>query len=204
MVPVHAPQRGAHVLDVETLDVYWGAEGVDHEAMRVSCAVVHDVASARDLAFACQPLAGTERLESLFHFLEACRSEGCTLVGHGIRGFDWPILAWEFQARGLVKDARAWHPAAARLVDTMEALHAKLGWRPSLEALARHNLGEGKLMAGALAPGLWREGRHEEVVGYCRKDVALTLRIWQKGRAEGRLKVEELEDGTPHDVEVAW
>jgi DEAD/DEAH box helicase domain-containing protein len=207
---VHPPRRGEHVLDVETLALSadlpngWG----DMHAMRVSCCVLHDVATARDYVFAAEPvpgaIPGTRPLEGLYWFLEGCRSEGCTLVGHNIRSFDWEVLAGEFAARGLLADRRAYHAGSARLVDTLGMLHARLGWRPSLQTLAVHNLGEGKSMDGALAPSLWRQGLRREVIAYCRRDVELTRRVWQKGRAEGRVAVERLPDGSLGYVQVEW
>lgn len=207
---VHPRARGEHVLDVETL---WLSHEVPggwdaRHALRVSCAVLHDVAQGRDLVFAAEPVPGsvpgTRPLEGLYHFLEACRSEGCTLVGHNIRAFDWEVLAGEFEARGLVGHRGAWGPAAARLLDTMATLQARLGWRPSLEALALHNLGEAKSMPSALAPALWRRGERREVIAYCRRDVDLTRRLWLKGRAERRLAVQRFPDGSLRWVEVDW
>lgn len=48
-----------------------------------------------------------------------------------------------------------------------------------LDVIARHTLGEGKLLAdGALAPTKWRDGRIGEVVSYCWKDVELLRKLW--------------------------
>jgi DEAD/DEAH box helicase domain-containing protein len=206
---VHPAHRGEHVLDVET---YWpraeDAPGpgvpLDVGGMRVSCCVVHDVGSGRDLAFAAEPVPGAASLEALYAFLEACRSEGCTLVGHNVRAFDWEVLAREFAARGLLRDPRAWSPGAARLVDTLASLQARLGWRPSLQVLAWHNFREGKTLEGWQAPQLWAQGRREEVIAYCAKDVDLTRRVWQRGRAEGSVAVDVRDDGAPVLVPVDW
>ena len=203
---MHSPGPGEHVLDVETLWLSselprgWG----DQHRMRVSCCVVHDLTSGKELVFAIDDVPGTASVEMLYHFLEACRSEGCTLVGHNLRAFDWAVLAGEFEARGLIADHRGWHPARARLVDTLATLHARLGWRPSLQSLALHNLGEGKSLDGSLAPQLWRQGRRAEVVAYCRRDVDLTRRVWQKGREHGEVVVGVGADGAEQRVAVAW
>lgn len=201
---MHPPGPGEHVLDVETLSLRWHLPEGPVTQGRISCCVVHDVGTGRDLLFAAEPVAGAHPLEHLFHFLEACRSEGCTIVGHNLRGFDWGMLAAEFEARGLIGPRHTWGPGAAKLVDTLAMLHARLGWRPSLQLLAWHNLGEGKSGNGADAPGLWQRGRHREVLEYCRKDVELTRRVWQKGRAEGRVVVDRRPDGTPVHAEVQW
>lgn len=207
--PVHPPSRGEHVLDVET---YWPRPGeapevgmpLDLSAMRVSCCVVHDLGTGRDLAFAAERVEGAHTLEALYFFLEACRSEGCSIVGHNLRGFDWEVLAAEFEARGLVPHRAQWGPGAARLVDTLAALHQRLGWRPSLQLLAWHNLGETKSMSGADAPAAWRAGKRQEVIAHCRRDVDLTRRVWERGRAEGRVVVDRRPDGTPVHADVQW
>ncbi|MCA1813742.1 MAG: hypothetical protein LC624_07310 [Halobacteriales archaeon] len=126
---MHPPQAGEHVLDVETL---WLSSDLPHgfgdlRHMRVACCVLHDVGSKRTVAFTEQHMPGARSLEELYHFLEACRSEGCTLVGHNIRSFDWEVLAGEFEARGLLRHADDWGPGLARLVDTLAILHNKLG-----------------------------------------------------------------------------
>lgn len=203
---MHRAGRGEHVLDLETLWMShelperWG----DLHRMRVTCCVLHDVGPGRTWVFSKEPLPGTLTLERLYWYLEACRSEGCTVVGHNLRSFDWEVLAGEWEARGLVRDHRLWGPGAARLVDTLASLHAKLGWRPSLDSLAHHNLGEGKSMDGSLAPGLWRRGLQREVIAYCRRDVDLTSRVWLKGRAEGKVAVARRPDGTMEYVPVEW
>jgi DEAD/DEAH box helicase domain-containing protein len=194
------------VLDVETL---WLSSELpmgwaDLRRMRVACCVLHDVATRRTVTFTDERLPGARRLDELYRFLEACRSEGCTVVGHNLRAFDWEVLAGEWEARGLVARAEAWGPGAARLVDTLAMLHAKLGWRPSLQSLAEHNLGETKLLDGSLAPGLWRRGERALVAKYCRQDVELTRRLWELGRRQGRLSVGVQPDGTQGSVEVLW
>lgn len=51
----------------------------------------------------------------------------------------------------------------------------RAGYR--LEDLCRANFGEGKSGNGELAPALWQQGRHGEVIDYCLRDVMLTKRL---------------------------
>ena len=55
----------------------------------------------------------------------------------------------------------------------------------SLDAISRAN-GAAKTGHGALAPQLWQDGKHKEVIDYCLNDVVLTLKILQMG-LEGQL-----------------
>jgi DEAD/DEAH box helicase domain-containing protein len=59
------------------------------------------------------------------------------------------------------------------------------GFSYSLDAIARSN-GMAKTGSGALAPQLWQEGKHQEVINYCINDVKLTKHILELG-LEGKL-----------------
>lgn len=50
----------------------------------------------------------------------------------------------------------------------------------SLDAIARAN-GMTKTGSGALAPQLWQEGKHQEVIDYCVNDVKLTVELLNLG-----------------------
>lgn len=56
------------------------------------------------------------------------------------------------------------------------------GYSYSLDAIARAN-GMAKTGSGALAPQLWQQGRHQEVIDYCLNDVNITHEILKLGLA---------------------
>lgn len=203
---MHPPRASTHVLDIETLSLsHEHTHGWEEKHnFGVAVCAVFDVDSSEWHVFAEKPVGGCEDVRAFFAFVEACRSLGCTLVGHNIVNFDWTVLAGEFQKRGLIPDWRSYTPGKARLVDTLLSLYQQLGYRPSLEQLAQHNLGESKAMMGHDAPRKWKEGRHAEVVDYCKDDVEKTFKIWRLGRSTGRIVVEKRWPEGERVVEVEW
>ncbi|MBI4392880.1 MAG: hypothetical protein HY556_03650 [Euryarchaeota archaeon] len=200
---------GTHVLDVETLYLSSDLPGGwdDIAKMRVAVCVLYDLGADSLRVFSADTELG-EPLESLFSLLEQCRENGCAVIGHNILRFDWTVIAGEWRSRGLIPDVDEYLPGKARIVDTMAILYEKLGWRPSLQLLSQLNLSESKLLDAALAPVLWKSGDPESrrlVVRYCADDVLKTLKLWEKGRKQGTLKI----GGGPQnaavvDVAVAW
>ncbi len=74
---------------------------------------------------------------------------------------------------------------AVRCADMLDVIKARLGFRVSLASLAEANFGEGKSADGVQSVQWFREGRFDLIESYCRKDVELTGRLYQKGLAEG-------------------
>jgi hypothetical protein len=50
----------------------------------------------------------------------------------------------------------------------------------TLDALARANGASGKTGSGKLAPVLWQRGERQQVISYCRADVALTRHLFER------------------------
>ncbi|MFW5908914.1 MAG: hypothetical protein ACOCR8_04675, partial [Desulfosalsimonas sp.] len=63
-------------------------------------------------------------------------------------------------------------------------------YRLSLEHLARVNLGEPKSADGLQALRWWKEGRIEEIITYCKKDVEITRNLFLLGKQRGYLLFE--------------
>ncbi len=88
-------------------------------------------------------------------------------------------------------------------LDLLWEIHHRIGFRLSLDHLARMNLGESKSASGVESLAWWREGRTELVEEYCRKDVELTRRLWQLGRSQGFLLYRDHAERTVR-VPVSW
>ena len=86
------------------------------------------------------------------------------VVGFNIKRFDYEVL------RGLSDYPFRKLPT----LDILELVHARLGYRLSLDGLAAATLGAKKSAHGLQALTWWKEGKIEEITAYCRRDVELT------------------------------
>ncbi|MBI2890088.1 MAG: DEAD/DEAH box helicase [Nitrospirae bacterium] len=113
------------------------------------------------------------------------------VIGFNNHGFDYRVLG---AYTGL--DLRD----AIHSFDMLEDLKGRLGHRVSLDHLLRVNLGHGKSADGLQAVAWWKEGRRDEVVSYCKDDVAGTRDLFLLGAREGRVRIQRERLG---EVEVA-
>ena len=72
--------------------------------------------------------------------------------------------------------------------DLLERIEQKLGYRVSLDALARGTLNESKSADGVQSVKWWRQGQIDKVTEYCKKDVEITRRLYEHGCDEGYLR----------------
>lgn len=109
--------------------------------------------------------------------------------------FDLEVLS----AYGDVRDLRA------RSLDILVDLKRRLGFRVSLQNVAKATLGRGKTGSGLDAVAWWRSGDpalRQRVVEYCRMDVEILRDLVAYGRREGLVKVPS--QGKDLTVFVAW
>jgi DEAD/DEAH box helicase domain-containing protein len=99
------------------------------------------------------------------------------VIGFNVRRFDMEVLR-PYTRKDLSK---------ARIVDLLEVVKERLGFRLSLASLAEANFGESKSADGLQSVQWYREGRMDLIESYCRKDVELTGRLYQKGLDEGHV-----------------
>ncbi len=117
-----------------------------------------------------------------------------TVVGYNVLRFDYTVLS-------------AYHPTVHTLlqgktVDMLVDLSRRLGFRPSLDSVARATLGRGKAGDGLASVGWFRAGQIDKVAAYCQEDVALTRDIFYHGRQQGHVLY--LDRGRPSRVMVKW
>ena len=172
------------VLDVETrrsaAEVGGWGKACD---MGVSVAVLYDAAGDAFHTFTQDELpALCERLAELE-----------LVVGFNIARFDYAVLSgcvrFDFQA--------------LPTLDMLKEVHARLGYRLSLDHLAEHTLGAAKTAHGLQALEWWKQGRVDEIAAYCRADVALTRDLYLHGR-EHRHLVFRNKAGKLVRLPVAW
>ena len=160
------PRRFA-VLDVETRRSAAESGGWSRpDKMGVSVAVVYD--------------SGTDSFTEYeqHDILSLARDLACVdmVIGFNILRFDYKVL----------------EPHAARVdwrafptLDMLDAVHAHLSYRVSLDNLVRATLGAQKSADGLMALQWWKEGALDKIRDYCRQDVALTRDLYLFGRENG-------------------
>jgi len=96
------------------------------------------------------------------------------VVGFNIDRFDLAVLSG-YTDRDLGR---------IRTFDLLGEIHKTLGFRVSLNHLAGVNLGESKAGDGLQSLRWWKEGRIDLIEQYCKKDVEVTKRLWERGREQ--------------------
>ena len=99
------------------------------------------------------------------------------VIGFNIDRFDLAVLSG-YTDRDLGR---------IRTLDLLGSIHRSVGFRVSLNHLSEVNLGESKAGDGLQSLRWWKEGRIDLIEHYCRKDVEVTRRLWELGRAQGYL-----------------
>lgn len=102
------------------------------------------------------------------------------VVGYNVQRFDYEVL------RAYGDHRLAQSPTVDMLVD----LRRLLGWRPKLDNVAAATLGEHKSADGIAAVRWFREGLLEQVISYCKQDVAVTWKVYDFGRQNGYVQVQ--------------
>lgn len=163
-----AAPRHFGVLDVETrrAAAEVGGWGNAHK-MGVSVAVLYDSGLDDFLVYR------QEELPDLY----AALARLDLVVGFNINRFDYKVLA----------GAAPFDPRALPTLDLLERVQARLGYRLSLDTLAKATLGARKSADGLAALAWWKEGRLDEIIAYCKQDVAVTRDLYCFGRDNGYL-----------------
>ncbi len=156
------------VLDIETRRSAqevggWGRA----DRMGVSCAVLYD-SGIDDYRVYLQ-----EDVDALVQDLQ----EFDLVIGFNIERFDYKVLS------GL----SSFDFSSLPTLDLLLKVHQRLGYRLTLDSLARHTLGAAKSADGLLALKWWKEGKLDEIIKYCKQDVRVTKDLYLFGREHGFL-----------------
>jgi DEAD/DEAH box helicase domain-containing protein len=96
-------------------------------------------------------------------------------------GFDYPVLGGCLLGEYHLAAAKYIEMALkGKTIDLCIDFREALGARVSLQNVVVPTLGESKTMDGAYAPEKWRKGQCLEVIHYCRGDVSLTKKLFDK------------------------
>jgi DEAD/DEAH box helicase domain-containing protein len=135
--------------------------------MKISCAVVYD--SGND-TYAVYHESDVPKLIEHLRQLEL-------VVGFNSKRFDYRVLSGysDFPFERLPS------------LDLLEKIHQQLGFRLSLNHLAKQTLQIEKTGSGLDALRWWQQGRLDKIIEYCRMDVKITRDLFQFARDEGYL-----------------
>ncbi len=172
------------VLDIETRRSAKEVGGW-HKAdkMGVSCAVLYD---SQDDAFHDY---FQEDMEALIDDLTKCD----LVIGFNILRFDYKVLS------GLSRFDFHSLPT----LDILLKIHERLGYRLSLDHLAKETLDKAKSADGLMALEWYKQGKMDKIVEYCRQDVRVTRDLYLFGR-ENRFLVFRNKAGHQVRVPVTW
>ena len=158
-------------LDIETLDFFQDAHikalprDQQLKAMRFGCAVTYNDAADEWLEWQAHDIA------DLYAYLGYLPET--ILVGWNIKDFDWPVIC-----NHAISANSALRQCNPKFYDLFDLIRQKTGRWYSLEVIAQHNLGRGKLADGQKAAE-WLRSDDADLVAkafeYCRYDVQLTM-----------------------------
>ncbi len=115
------------------------------------------------------------------------------VIGFNLLNFDYPVL--KAYTTNRLSDLKT--------LDLLDDIYNKLGFRLGLDALASATLGANKSADGLQAIQWFREGKFEQLVAYCRDDVAITKKLYEAGRDNGFVSYVD-RDGRKKKINVAW
>ncbi len=115
------------------------------------------------------------------------------IIGFNLLNFDYQVL----------KAYTAERLSDLPTVDLLDDLYNKLGFRISLDALANATLGAKKSADGLEAIRWYRAGKIDELIAYCRDDVAITKKLFEYGRENGCVYFID-RYGRKSQVNVGW
>ncbi|MGD0626553.1 MAG: ribonuclease H-like domain-containing protein, partial [Thermodesulfobacteriota bacterium] len=138
--------------------------------MRVAAAVIYD--SQTDAFSVFQE----DRVHELIDTLKTAD----LIVGFNIADFDYNVL----------KGYSSFRFANLPTFDILQEISAQLGYRLSLNHLAHKTLNVEKSADGLQSLKWFKEGKIDEVITYCKKDVEITKDLFLFGSANGYLLFE--------------
>ncbi len=114
-----------------------------------------------------------DQLDQLIEYFKKCD----LVVGFNIKRFDFRVLSGylDFNFEKLPT------------LDILEEVHNRLGYRLSLDHLAKVTLGQKKTANGLQALLWWKQGRIRDIIDYCKKDVEITRDLFLYGQKNGYL-----------------
>jgi len=151
------------ILDIETKNSFKDVGSRNNlTLLKVSVAVVYWKPEDKYYFFSEEDM---EKLENLL-------SQAEYIIGFNTISFDLPVLQQYMKNLNLLNKKQ---------IDMMVKLEEVLGYKVSLQAVAKATLGTGKISTGLEAIKMWNEKKIEDLKEYCKEDVKLTKDIYEYG-----------------------
>jgi DEAD/DEAH box helicase domain-containing protein len=167
-------ELGRHRILIVDVETQRSAEEVggwhNKHLMRVAAAVVYDSLEDDYQTFR------EDRVHDLIEKLKA----GELVIGFNIVDFDYQVL----------KAYTTFRFQQLRTFDLLQEVSRRLGYRLSLGHLAHKTLNAEKSADGLQSLQWFKEGKMDEIIAYCRKDVEITKDLFLFGLANGYLLFE--------------
>lgn len=159
------------VLDLETQHSFQEM-GSDPKKLKVSVVGIFEYATNEYKSFR------EEELTQLFPLLE----KASILVGFNINKFDLPVLSPYY-----LGDITQFHT-----LDILDEVEKSLGFRISLDDLAKATLGTQKSGHGLVAIDYFQKGQWDKLISYCLDDVRITKELYEYGLKNSKLYFNDL------------
>jgi DEAD/DEAH box helicase domain-containing protein len=170
--------------DLETQNLFQDVGGRDPARLRVACGVTWST-DRNDFAVYWERDAAA--------LIAELKSAG-RVIGFNLKGFDYQVL------KPYAPNERL---NFLPTLDLMDSLYRILGFRISLDALAKATLDAQKTADGIQSVAWYRAGELEKVAEYCKKDVEITRQVFEFGRDNGFVYyLSRL--GSKQKVQVNW
>jgi DEAD/DEAH box helicase domain-containing protein len=98
------------------------------------------------------------------------------VIGFNIISFDYQVL----QPYAPNENFRAF-----KSTDMLQDIHRTLGFRLSLDSIAKASLGAAKSADGLQSVAWFKNGELDKIAEYCKADVEITRRVYEFGRDNG-------------------
>ncbi|MFH1457466.1 MAG: ribonuclease H-like domain-containing protein [Patescibacteria group bacterium] len=172
------------IIDIETQNSFADiGSRINLDMLKISVAVVYWYPDDKYYFFFEEDM---EKFENLL-------SKAEYIIGFNSVSFDLPILQRYMENLNLLNKKQ---------IDLMVKLEEILGYKVSLQAVAKATFGVGKISSGLEAIKMWKDGRIEELKKYCMDDVRLTKEIYEYGLKNKTVKFNAGWDN--YDVPIEW
>ncbi len=117
------------------------------------------------------------------------------VIGFSINRFDIPVMKKYYELGNRFSTGVNFNIFALERCDLLDMIEETLGFRVSLDILAKTNLNVGKTSHGLEAIKFYKEGRLKELESYCINDVKITKELYDLAKSRGHLFIPERTTG---------